>query len=81
MDNIKKMKFTANDFQDFARKVNCMSEIEFKKMYDYSFETDVFPSYVKEKLYICRSSFLNWMCCIEDNFLEKMIEYCLKKED
>lgn len=69
-------KFTANDFQNFIRTINCMSYDEFVKMYRTIFFTEY---YIKEKFDMCRSSFLNWICNIDAETLEKMMTFCLNK--
>lgn len=68
--------YTALDFQRFARKVNCMSDLDFANMYRDVFNID-YPSYVKEKFEQCRLSFLRWMCEMDEESLNKLIEYCL----
>lgn len=71
-------KFTANDFQNFIRTVNCMSYDEFVKMYNSVFCKPA-EYYIKEKFDMCRSSFLNWICNIDAETLEKMMIFCFNK--
>lgn len=65
--------FTTKEFQEFIRAVNCMSEIEFYEMYRQVFGPTTAMSYVNEKLPICRMSFLNWICELDSETLDKFM--------
>lgn len=71
-------KYTADEFLRFIRIVNCMSDNRFIEMYKTIFG-EYCESYAKEKFNLCTKSFEKWICGIDTENLEKMIEFCLKK--
>ena len=70
--------FYADDFQDFIRCINGMSEEEFAEMYR---NVMIHPSksYISEKFNLCRSNFINWIGNIDANTLNEMMAFCLDK--
>ncbi len=73
--NDTQTRFTAHEFQEFARHINCMSDFDFADMYVEIFGN---PSkdYINEKFNLCRESFLNWFCNLDAKTLEAMMKYC-----
>jgi hypothetical protein len=55
-----------------------MSFERFFEMYEYTFDY-VSKGYVEEKFNYCRSNIGFWMCSIDYENLEKMMNFCLNK--
>lgn len=62
----------ANEFQKFLRAVNCMGDLDFVDMYvALGFK----PSYAMEKFRIMRTNFCAWACNMDENTLNKVIDW------
>lgn len=72
-------RFTADEVQDFIRIVNCMSDMDFHDMYKAVIGPKTSMSYTNEKFNQCRSSFLHWICELDERTLDKFMSYCLNK--
>lgn len=71
--------FTSKELQDFIRKVNCMSDMDFYDMYKAVLGPNTSMSYTNEKFNQCRISFLHWICELDSNTLDKFMSNCLDK--
>lgn len=62
----------AAEFQKFLRAVNCMSDLDFMDMYaDLGFR----GQYVMEKFETMRSNFISWACEMDENTMNKIIDW------
>lgn len=70
--------YTVEDIISFIQIVNCMSYDKFFEMYKEVFDY-VSDYYVKEKYESAMNNVSNWMCFIDYQNLEKMMNFCLNK--
>ena len=68
--------FTTIESQNFARRINCMSDLEFADMYRKALRQN-FQSYIDEKFEQCRRSFLIWICEMDSKSLNSLMNYVL----
>ena len=71
-------KFSAEEIQNFVRKINCMSDYDFADMYK-AVLGQAHQTYINEKFTQCRGSFIHWICEMDPITLNKFMEYCLNK--
>lgn len=62
----------------FTRKINCMTYDDFKGMYKFVFGP-LFDGYVREKFNLVQNGFNRWICSLDYEVLEAMMNYCLNK--
>lgn len=70
--------FTAPDIIKFIQSVNCMSIDRFKRMYEEVLGY-VSDGYVNEKFNSCNRNIGFWICSLDAESLEKMMNFCLNK--
>lgn len=70
--------YTVEDIITFTQKINCMSYDSFKEMYKFVFG-QAFNDYVMEKFNLVQKGFNRWICSLDYETLESMMNYCLNK--
>lgn len=67
------------DFVNIIRKINCMPFDKFYEMYKYAFNDPfLHDSYVMEKYQSAmRNGIANWICYIDEEYLNRMFEFCM----
>ena len=72
------MKYSVEEILEFIRKVYCMNDEAFMQMYKTVFGF-ANKFYVDEKFDLARKSVSKWMCGLDNETLEEMMNYCLNK--